>query len=98
MTTITHEMVNSRLTIALERTWRMVRKAHPDVPPVIITIGSGAEKTGLKFGHFAAAKWQHNDQAVSELFIGGEGLRRGAVELLDTVLHEAAHGVAFTRE
>jgi hypothetical protein len=31
------------------------------------------------------------------LFIGGEGLRRGALDVLATLLHEAAHGLAFTR-
>lgn len=101
MTTITHEMVNTRLTMALERTWRVIRKAHPDVPPVVITVGSGIEKTGLKYGHFAAVSWKHKnsdgDHAVSELFIGGEGLQRDPAAVLATLLHEAAHGIAFTR-
>jgi hypothetical protein len=34
---------------------------------------------------------------MAELFVGGEGLRRGAREVLGTLLHEAAHGVATTR-
>jgi hypothetical protein len=39
----------------------------------------------------AAAGWVH------ELFVGGEGLRRGPVELLATLLHEAAHALATAR-
>jgi hypothetical protein len=34
---------------------------------------------------------------LPELFIGGEGLRRGARDLLGTLLHEATHGVAAAR-
>lgn len=36
-------------------------------------------------------------EALAELFVGGEGLRLGAVELLDTLLHEAAHALAHAR-
>ncbi len=35
--------------------------------------------------------------SMAELFVGGEGLRRGARDVLGTLLHEAAHGVATTR-
>ncbi|MGL5859880.1 MAG: hypothetical protein ACRCY9_01295, partial [Phycicoccus sp.] len=34
---------------------------------------------------------------LHELFVGGEGLARGGVELVGTLLHEAAHGIAQTR-
>lgn len=36
-------------------------------------------------------------QGLAELFVSGEGLRRGARAVLGTLLHEAAHGVASTR-
>lgn len=42
------------------------------------------------------ARWQHGDQLLSGLFVGGE-LQRGNAEILATLLHEAAHGVAATR-
>jgi hypothetical protein len=35
--------------------------------------------------------------AVAELFIGGEGLAHGPANVLGTLLHEAAHGIAVTR-
>jgi hypothetical protein len=31
------------------------------------------------------------------VLVGGEGLRRGAVDVLGTLLHEAAHGLAHAR-
>lgn len=36
-------------------------------------------------------------EALAELFVGGQGLCLGAVELLDTLLHEAAHALAHGR-
>ena len=35
---------------------------------------------------------------MAELFVGGEGLAREPVDVLGTLLHEAAHGLAATRE
>ena len=32
-----------------------------------------------------------------EVLVGGEGLRRGPVDVQGTLLHEAAHGLAFAR-
>jgi hypothetical protein len=64
----------------------------------VLTLGNGTGKPGhLTFGHFHDAKWALGTDRLPELFIGGEGLRRGAVALLGTLLHEAAHGVASIR-
>ena len=49
----------------------------------------------------AAERWIAYDTkdpvGLAELFVGGEGLRRGAEPVLATLLHEAAHGVAHVR-
>lgn len=94
----------SGLVIALEAVWVEIRRRHPDVPTVIVTVGAGSIGTRpgtLRLGHYAAARWRPaqagKGPAVAELFIGGEGLAMGAVDVLGTLLHEAAHGVAFTR-
>jgi hypothetical protein len=90
--------VTPRIVTAIDRTWAAIQQRHPDVPSVVITLGAGSGAgRGLKLGHFAADRWQHGDGRLPELFIGGEGLARGGRELLATLLHEAAHGLAATR-
>jgi len=89
----------AELVAALQRAWDGIRSRHPDVPEVVLTIGSGS--LGLRsgqqrLGHLAAGRWQHADRTqVPELFVG-DALRRGAVAVLATLLHEAAHGRAYT--
>lgn len=73
------------------------------------SIGSGA---GLRLGHFAAMRWRDTARDVdeqddregvagleplAEVFVGGEGLARGATDVLATLLHEAAHALAHVR-
>lgn len=90
----------------LEEVWGEIRRPHRDVPPVIVTVGSGslgARPGKLRLGHYAAARWRPavpdvDAAAIAELFVGGEGLAHGPVDVLGTLLHEATHGVALTRE
>lgn len=89
---------SARLVTTIGKVWSAIRNQHPDVPDVVVTLGAGAKKRGLVLGHFAASAWQAGDDQVPELFVGGEGLKSGADALLVTLLHEAAHGVAHTRE
>jgi hypothetical protein len=93
-------VVTLPLVTAIEHTWSAIRDRHPDVPPVVVTLGSGTlgERGRARLGHFAAGRWQVGDDQHAELFIGGEGLQRGAADVLGTLLHEAAHGIASTRE
>jgi hypothetical protein len=92
--------VSPRLVTELDRTWQAIRTRHPDVPEVVIALGSGSEgqRGALKLGHFAAGRWERSEGKLPELFVGGEGLGRGAREVLGTLLHEGAHGVACARE
>jgi hypothetical protein len=94
----------SELVAAMEVAWSAIQRWHPDVPAVVVTVGAGSIGVpvgALKLGHFAARRWVTNDSAdsggIAELFVGGEGLRRGADEVLATLLHEAAHGLADAR-
>jgi hypothetical protein len=92
----------SRLVAALERAWSAIRARHPDVPQVVIVVASGSDPRSrrLNLGHFAAARWQLTDQATdrAEVLVSGEGLQRGPVDVLGTLLHEAAHGLAHARK
>lgn len=93
----------SDLVRELEALWAAIRRRHPDVPPAVIVVGAGSgdvRRGELKLGHFARDRWTRAEgegPAIAEVFFGGEGFKLGALELLDTALHEAAHGIAAVR-
>jgi hypothetical protein len=96
------EVAASAVVAALERTWACIRQQHPELPEAVVILGPGSEaRRGLvELGHFAAGRW--HDQAAKanrhEVLVAGEGLRRGPRDVLDTLLHEAAHGLAHVRK
>src|SRR5438876_4428056 len=84
--------------VALEAAWTAIGRQHPEIPSVVIVIAPGSDRRqGLfKWGHFAALRWRRTTgarEALSEVLIAGEGLRRPAKEVLTTLLHEAAHAL-----
>jgi hypothetical protein len=87
----------SLLVAALERTWQTIRQHHPDVPDAVVVVASGSEGKRLNLGHFAPHRWQVNGADRHEVLVGGEGLQRGPTDVLGTLLHEAAHGLAQAR-
>ena len=87
----------SFLVAALEHAWATIRAHHPQVPEAVLVVASGSSGRRLKWGHFAAGRWQHAGSQRPEVLVGGEGLARGAREVLTTLLHEAAHGLADAR-
>lgn len=93
--------ISTPVVAALEQAWTEIRRQNSDVPPAVIVLGAGsigAPRGGLRLGHFAAMRW-HREQGeqLAEVFVGGEGLRRGPVDVLGTLLHEAAHSMAHAR-
>jgi hypothetical protein len=89
-----------RLAAALELAWRVIQEHHAEIPDVVVTVGSGGgHRAGVrKLGHFAAGRWRRADgDAWSEILVAGEGLDRGPEGVLATLLHEAAHALAFAR-
>jgi hypothetical protein len=87
----------SLLVAALEHAWQTIRTRHPDVPKAVLVVASGSEGKRLNLGHFAPHRWQVAGADRHEVLVGGEGLQRGALEVLGTLLHEAAHGLATAR-
>jgi hypothetical protein len=92
----------SRLVEALEQVWAGIQDRHPDVPAVVVTLGSGSigvPAGQLKLGHFAEQRWvtPGDPAGLAELFVGGEGLAAGPTGVLETLLHEAVHGIASVR-
>jgi len=89
------------LVATLEDAWSAIRAQHPDVPAVQILVGQGSrQRGGPLLGYFVADRWQpaaHDGELVHELVIAGEGLARGADDVFTTLLHEAAHALAVTR-
>jgi hypothetical protein len=88
----------SLLVAALEHTWHTIRTHHPDVPEAVLVVASGADGKRLNLGHFAPHRWQVQGADRPEVLVGGEGLHRGPVDVLGTLLHEAAHGLAQARD
>lgn len=89
--------VTAPLVAAIEAAWTAIQATHEDVPEVVVTLGSGSSAQGLRLGHFAADRWVRGEDAVHELFVGGEGLARGGADVMGTLLHEAAHAAAQAR-
>jgi len=93
------EAAGSPVVAGLERAWTAIRAAHPEVPAAVLVVASGASGRQLRGGHFAAGRWHAaaSGSARPEVLVGGEGLARGPVEVLGTLLHEAVHGLADAR-
>lgn len=92
--------LSAPLVAALEQAWADIRAQHPELPTVVVILGAGSiggPKSGLRLGHFASMRWHHGDDRLPEVFIGGEGLARGPLDVLGTLLHEAAHALADVR-
>jgi hypothetical protein len=68
------------------------------VPEAVLVVASGADGKRLNLGHFAPHRWQVHGADRHEVLVGGEGLHRGPVDVLGTLLHEAAHGLAQARD
>ncbi|MFF0145798.1 hypothetical protein ATK36_1073 [Amycolatopsis sulphurea] len=91
----------TRVMHAMEQLWAAIRHRHADVPDAILVLASGTMGTTTEIhGHFARARWHVGDgvDPRAEFFLGAEGLRRSPAEILSTTLHEAAHGIAATRD
>jgi hypothetical protein len=95
--TTTTDGAASLLVAALEHAWQRIRSRHPDVPDAVLVVASGSEGKRLNLGHFAPHRWQVHGADRHEVLVGGEGLQRGPVDVLGTLLHEAAHGLAQAR-
>ncbi|WP_096331100.1 hypothetical protein [Nannocystis exedens] len=90
----------STLVQALETCWRAIQARHPELPDAVILIGAGDENPrALKWGHWSPARWTVPASGHrSEVLIAGESLSRPARDTFGTLLHEAAHGLAWARK
>jgi hypothetical protein len=88
--TETKNHTGSTVVALIERVWDAIRAEHPELPPVIVTTGSGE---GMKWGHFRPESWKLADsgEKYHEFFLASEALAKGAKQVLQTTIHEAAH-------
>src|SRR5438876_12178255 len=66
----TNPFTTAGLVAALEQAWAAIRAHHPEVPPAVIVVGSGSPakaSQGMKWGHFADARWQSGDDTLPEV-------------------------------
>jgi hypothetical protein len=91
---------SSIIVSALEQTWAEMRDRHPDIPEVVFVTGKGQSGVEVKWGHWCPDRWQEfgaQANRLPEVFVSGECLAQGARKVLETLIHEAAHGVAWVR-
>lgn len=96
----------SRVTSLLGSTWAAIRELHPELPSAVVVLASGTTQKVRRWGHWAASRWNVGGERAGEVLIAGELLAPGGghdpaqpVEhrVLETLLHEAAHALAFVR-
>ena len=94
----TNVQVSDTTVKILNDTWREIQGNHPDVPDVFLVVKStGRERRGTVLGHYSYSEWAVDDAQAPEVMISGECFAGGAEQVLQTLLHEAAHGLAHVR-
>lgn len=73
---------------ALERTWARIRELHPAVPAVLVEIGPGRDTS------CGAVGWDQPHPVIKLNLLRGDRTATGA-ELLERLLHYAAHGATY---
>lgn len=87
----------SPLVAVCEEVWKSIQDLNPDVPNVVIVIGSGGRRAPSLLGHFAKNSWGNDDSEIHEVLLVAENLNRSAEDVFRTLLHEAVHGIAHVR-
>lgn len=86
---------------ALSRVWSRIRFLHPEVPPVVLLAAPSPRGDLSVLGHFGALRWKgkkQDDAHLHEVVVVAEHLNRPAAEIVETLLHEAAHALNFERQ
>jgi hypothetical protein len=102
---VTGDMTGSAVVTLLEEVWDRIRQNHQELPAVVIVTGTGMIGPA-RWGHFRANGWMARAEgedaatnlALGEMFMAGETLAKGARQVLQTMLHEAAHVLARVRD
>ena len=79
------------IILALSGLWQRIQDLHPDVPDVVLLPAPGPRNV---LGHFAPLRWQSKAKGsvtMHEVVVVAEHMNRDGSEILETLLHEAAH-------
>lgn len=90
--------VASALVAACESAWADIRAHHPELPHAIIVLGTGVQGGKLvKLGHWWQSQWVADGAARGEVLLAGEALHLPPDQVMEILLHEAAHGINCAR-
>lgn len=96
---MTEESHSLRLIAALSEIWDAIRERHPEVPAVVLLTAPSLTRRMNVLGHFAPLRWRsRGDRELHEVVVVAEHLDRGAEDILETLIHEAAHALNFARD
>jgi hypothetical protein len=91
------ETTASKIVGLLETAYDTLRAGTPDLPPVFFKLDHGRKAFSQTWGHFAPQAWTADGSPRHEVMIASECLAAGAEQVLQTVIHEAAHALAEAR-
>ncbi len=92
------EASGSDVVRACEQAWRDIQTHHPELPDVVVILGTGVERGRLvKLGHWWGGRWIADGQARGEVLLAGEALHLPPAQVFEVLLHEAAHGLNAAR-
>lgn len=98
LTDPTSDPLASDLVVACEAVWRSIQSHHPELPPVVMLLGSGVERGRLvKLGHWWGGRWLADGDVRGEVLLAGEALHLKPEDVFEVLLHEAAHGINAAR-
>jgi len=88
----------SALVAACEAAWTDIQRHHPELPPAVIVLGTGVQGGRLvKLGHWWQSQWVADGSARGEVLLAGEALHLPPEQVLEILVHEAAHGINCAR-
>jgi hypothetical protein len=90
------------LSRAFDELWTDIQANHPELPDCALFVSPIAHGQDTKrfhvLGHFGKERWQTaGGDTVGEVVLVAEHLARGGADVLEVVLHEAAHALAAAR-
>lgn len=90
----------SPIVIALNFAWSEIQRKHPEIPGVMIVTGRRRHKSESTIrGSHCAETWHVHEveDRVAEVWVSGERLGEGGEQVMQTLIHEAAHALANKR-